>query len=1425
MTPLALNGRRIEQPRDITAAALLGCEILSPRFRFGLARDNDAACDRDSSIHAVDARPDSIVIAHFPDQVRLITRYDQFEEESRRLAENTRGGVLADLACTALEIFDLHPARPAVRTLAELVETRLDRPPGLYPLQLVPNLRVLPSQSTKIDAANGPLLVFLHGTASSTTGSFRDLACRGALEARYGAGRMFALEHRTLTESPMDNALALARALPANAELHLVSHSRGGLVGELLTLGDATIASTYEPAAELIALIKEKNIRVTRFVRVACPARGTSLVSGRAEKWLSMLLSLAGTAHPAFEALQNLTAAIAHEGFDPAILPGLASMMPGSDLLRFLNRLDQTTTSPLTVIAGTTEAAGPLSHLALLAPNLFYGGPNDLVVNTSSMDGGVPRPPGALAVHHFAGPGINHLRYFQNEAIADTIASCLLNPREPAELNTRSCAPAPLPAPVGKRPIVMLLPGIMGSRLSAGGEPVWLNYWKLFLGELDRLSIQAKHVNPSGVLDSFYGNLIGFLNNTHDVVPFGFDWRISLRTEAARFAVELARLLDLGKPVRIVAHSMGGLLARTAFALEPQLWQRFAASEGCRFLMLGTPNGGSYEIVRTLAGHAGTVREIALLDAKHNLSQVLDIISPFPGLLEMLPRRAESGFDFLDPAAWEQQFPDPAVARRIAHLLEEVRVTQRLLDETPCDPSRTIYVADFGGASPSNGTPVEMRIDKSVVKFFASPEGDSKAPWATGIPRGIEPYYLNAPHADLPNHRPDFPALLELIETGETKLLPRKPPIAAAKRDGGTAGLYELHELPPDTVECLPGDHVTPVPQPQKRDTQLAIRLVHGDIASASYPVVVGHYSGDGILAAEASLDRLLDGRLSRSHSLGLYPNEAGDCDLFLKPDKGAIVAGLGAVGTLTPGALEHIVRSAVLRYALAKTDDQSNAQPENGLSFLFIGTMAHVMTIEESAAAILRGVAAANAAPGCPARISNIEFIELWDDRVIEAAHALATLTGRHILAEAHPGALRRVASSNATAADSWWSRLRISATGDGGALRFTLVTNRARAEVETLPDPEEAAGLIERAIVSTSPDPALAGVLFEQLIPVRFKGAAPEPLVLSLDETSAPYPWELLEDREAAAAGRRPIAVESGLIRQFETARFRRRTESAPDLAAFVVGNPRPTPFADLPGAEREARAVARSLEDAGVAVEARIASTADAIRFGFHARPYRILHFAGHGIYDDRQSAMVIGQNALLTAGHVSKLRTVPDLVFLNCCHLGRTGLGRENHLAARLAFAFIEMGARAVVAAGWAVDDAAAAAFATQFYQHLLAGESFGDAVRKARAAIYTAFPNVNTWGAYQCYGDPNYRLHPAAELPASRQAGPGQFVLAHQLTAELENILSSAAAGSATPAALRRRWDALKNAPLPRDWWQNPDVSRLAIRISTLPVLS
>ncbi len=130
-------------------------------------------------------------------------------------------------------------------------------------------------------------------------------------------------------------------------------------------------------------------------------------------------------------------------------------------------------------------------------------------------------------------------------------------------------------------------------------------------------------------------------------------------------------------------------------------------------------------------------------------------------------------------------------------------------------------------------------------------------------------------------------------------------------------------------------------------------------------------------------------------------------------------------------------------------------------------------------------------------------------------------------------------------------------------------------------------------------------------------------------------------------------------------------------------------------------------------------------------------------------------MLSTGCFLGPDEIRNMRIVPELVFVNCCHLAG---GDENQLlnydragfASGMAGALIEIGVRCVIAAGWAVDDEAAGVFAESFYASLLRGNRFIDAVDEARKAAYLQSSHVNTWAAYQCYGDPDwvFRQSPA-----------------------------------------------------------------------------
>ncbi len=350
---------------------------------------------------------------------------------------------------------------------------------------------------------------------------------------------------------------------------------------------------------------------------------------------------------------------------------------------------------------------------------------------------------------------------------------------------------------------------------------------------------------------------------------------------------------------------------------------------------------------------------------------------------------------------------------------------------------------------------------------------------------------------------------------------------------------------------------------------------------------------------------------------------------------------------------------------------------------------------------------------------------------------------------------------------------------------LRYLFVGQRARAESMLQ---QRQPGLIE-TLVSQQIDSAVwsqdfGRLLFQLLVPPDFKDMLRqlERVVLVVDSATANLPWELMlpeavaDGSVPAASEPTPLAVRTPLVRQLASSQFRRQVRQAPSRNALVVGNPSVEGFARhfpdprnpkglepdaLPGAEAEATGVAKLLTGLGYNCSRAIGADATAamVLARLYRQPYRVLHISAHGVFEQRhsdghsRSGVVLSGGLLITATEIAAMEAVPELVFLNCCHLGQVDatVRNGNKLAASVARELIDIGVRCVVVAGWAVTDRLAQQFGEVFYDHLmLQGRSFADAVHAARKALWETAPGDITWGAFQAYGDPGWRAEPRAD---------------------------------------------------------------------------
>ncbi len=598
---------------------------------------------------------------------RQVTELQLEPDEITDLAKQKLGDWLKDVALGKLEDAAVMAASTwGAKALMEAIEERLAGEPGLYQWQggvLQPRDLCRAGDARLTGWSGRPALVFIHGTGSHTLGSFGDLPDSDdwrALAAIY-EDRVFGLEHRTFSLGPIDNALALAETLPKGATIHLVTHSRGGLVGDLLCLGalsdeverligefrrepppheaereagDASetlkkareklSAEEQDKLRKLVKLLDEKALKVERYVRVACPAAGTALLSDNLEVFLSCLLELvrrggawaagaaagalagavsggiagptaARLARDAFDRglklLARVVVEIADKRLEPQLVPGIEAILPESPMGTFLARAPRRPGVSMAVIAGDIEGGGILKRIVVTFTDwmFFDRADNDLVVDTDSMYAGIAGRGGHALFDQ--GAEVSHFAYFRNRRTRSALRGWLeeAEPRrlpEWTEMETPLAERAALargiesPPLDNSRPVVILLPGIMGSHLEidrkeadkpGSGDRVWLDAIDLSHGGLRKLAIDKPGVQPVELVDLAYGKLARHLEKTHRVICFAYDWRLANEQQVELLAEEVRKALKRhpDQPVRILAHSMGGLVVRALNARYP----------------------------------------------------------------------------------------------------------------------------------------------------------------------------------------------------------------------------------------------------------------------------------------------------------------------------------------------------------------------------------------------------------------------------------------------------------------------------------------------------------------------------------------------------------------------------------------------------------------------------------------------------------------------------------------------------------------------------------------------------------------------------------------------------------------------------------------------------------------------------------------
>jgi hypothetical protein len=407
-------------------------------------------------------------------------------------------------------------------------------------------------------------------------------------------------------------------------------------------------------------------------------------------------------------------------------------------------------------------------------------------------------------------------------------------------------------------------------------------------------------------------------------------------------------------------------------------------------------------------------------------------------------------------------------------------------------------------------------------------------------------------------------------------------------------------------------------------------------------------------------------------------------------------------------------------------------------------------------------------------------------------------------------------------------------------GSFRFGAITQDASIPEREIPLD---GNLVEQANneLAAEWNPAMQlerGRFVERLLiprDLRDQLSSQTPIVLSVDATTARIHWELVAQPEfsdveslegqTTEPGRGFLGTARGLTRQLRST-FAPPPEPPPPahrvLRVLVVADP--AEDAPLRGAQEEGVEVADLFAAFNVAhgskVESKVLVTAllgprEATRTNvlrhLMLHSFDVLHFAGHSTYnpDTRSSGWLFSDGELVTANELNRIDRIPKFVFSNSCESGITPDRSEQRsvdLAPNFAESFFARGVSNFVCTAWPVEDVAARMFAMTLYRQLLGlsptseerasryravdPEPMHLAMQRARQRVAEPpFAGSRTWGSYQHYGNPYFRLFQPSMLAGRRGAATGRSRSASRSTGTKAETQAETQAGApgAAPA--------------------------------------
>lgn len=295
----------------------------------------------------------------------------------------------------------------------------------------------------------------------------------------------------------------------------------------------------------------------------------------------------------------------------------------------------------------------------------------------------------------------------------------------------------------------------------------------------------------------------------------------------------------------------------------------------------------------------------------------------------------------------------------------------------------------------------------------------------------------------------------------------------------------------------------------------------------------------------------------------------------------------------------------------------------------------------------------------------------------------------------------------------------------------------------------------------------PAAAKDLYALLVrPLERELAGALALCIVPDEALWRVPFAALMDDRGRFLIERTAIFHAPSMTVYAAMANRREAPAAAEHQLLALANPtldrdveqelasyfRSTTFGALPDAEREVDAI-RDIYGSSHCVVLRREQATEA-RAKKEMPGARILHFATHGLLDDRNplySRLMFtrdpqaGDDGSLEAWEIARMKIDADLVVLSACDTARGLIGGGEGVVG-IAWSFFAAGARSTIATGWKISSHSTSGIMVGFHKALRARE--GEPLAKARAlrdAQLQLIRNTSTrhpfyWAAFVLLGD-------------------------------------------------------------------------------------